>query len=294
MRIGQKHIPLKTLHIFETTGRHLNMRMAAEELSVTQSAVSHQIKQLETELGTPLFDRRKKQLALTPAGSKLLGVVGGALEDIRRGAIALDEVAFGGQFTIAAPPAFTNLWLVPRVQELLDRFPDLEMHFKTMPRIIPKTLPEADAVIQFGKSSWPRKRVTSLAVTNYTPVCSPRLLLPMGKMTPATLHKLVLIHDDDGEAWRTWLSAAGLDGLEPKRHMYVATAMDALELARRGTGIAVNDQLITSHWLATGELIAPFKQQITAYDNYYLVTDREQNMRGIVDEFESWIRQKID
>jgi LysR family glycine cleavage system transcriptional activator len=294
MRIGQKYIPLKTLHVFETTGRYLNMRLAAEELSVTQSAVSHQIKQLETELGTALFDRSKKQLALTPAGNKLFTVVGGALEDIRRGAIALDEVAFGGQFTIAAPPAFTNLWLVPRVQELLDRFPDLEMHFKTMPRVIPKTLPEADVVIQFGKYSWPRKRVTSLAVTNYMPVCSPRLPLHIGKMTPAILNNLVLIHDDDGEAWRSWLSSVGLDGREPKRHMYVATAMDALELARRGTGIAVNDQLITSHWLATGELIAPYKQQVTAYDNYYLVTDREEKMRGIVEEFESWIRQKID
>ena len=84
-----------------------------------------------------------------------------ATEDPAANGIALDEVAFGGQFTIAAPPAFTNLWLVPRVQELLDRFPDLEMHFKTMPRIIPKALPEADVVIQFGKSSWPRKRVTS-------------------------------------------------------------------------------------------------------------------------------------
>ncbi|MEH6549631.1 MAG: LysR substrate-binding domain-containing protein [Pseudomonadales bacterium] len=293
MQIGQKRIPLKSLHSFEAAGRHLSMGQAALELSVTQSAISHQVRHLEDQLGVKLFDRSKKQISLTPEGARLFAVVGKALEDIKLGAMSLDEETFAGKFTIAAPPAFTNLWLVPRVGELLDRFPDLELHFESMPRRIPSVLPEADLVVQFGKHNWPRKRIAPLAVTDYKPVCSPRLLSRLGKLSPGMLKDHVLIHDDDGEAWSQWLSVVGKEQLQPKRHMYVATAIDALELARLGVGFAMNDQIITSYWLGTGELIAPFRQGLSAYDSYYIITAHEGQMSNIVGEFETWLRQKI-
>jgi LysR family glycine cleavage system transcriptional activator len=293
MRIGNKRIPLNSLHAFEATGRHLNMGQAAIELSVTQSAISHQVRNLEEQLGVQLFDRSRKQLSLTPAGQRLLIAVSNALEEIKLGALSLDQVAFAGKFTIAAPPAFTNLWLVPRASELLQRFPDLELHFLQMPRRIPSVLPEADLVVQFGKHHWPRKRVAPLTTTDYFPVCSPRLLARLGKVAPAILAEHILIHDDDGEAWKQWLSLVGLETLQPLRHMYVATAIDALELARRGVGFAINDNIITSHWLSTGDLLAPFKQAVPAYDSFYIVTSPENKMAGIAEEFESWLRQKI-
>jgi LysR family glycine cleavage system transcriptional activator len=293
MRIGNRHIPLNTLHVFEAAGRHLNMGRAALELSVTQSAISHQIRNLEKKLGITLFDRSRKRLSLTPAGSSLLATISAALEDIKLGTIGLNLLALTGKFTIAAPPAFTNLWLMPRVDELLQRFPDLELHFEQMPRRIPSVLPEADLVVQFGEHSWPRKRVAPLAVTDYMPVCSPRLLSHSGKASPVMLSEKLLIHDDDGEAWQQWLAFAGMESMKPTRHMYVATATDALQLARMGVGFAVNDQIITSHWLSTGELVAPFKPVLAAYDSFYVVTSPESRMVDIAGEVESWLRQKI-
>jgi len=294
VRIGNRHISLNALHVFEATGRHLHMGRAALELSVTQSAISHQTRTLEKQLGIKLFDRSRKQLILTPAGQRLLVTVNKALEDIKLGTISLDLDAFTGKFTIAAPPAFTNLWLMPRVGELLSQFPDLELHFAPMPRRIPSVLPEADLVVQFGKHDWPRKRVAQLAVTDYMPVCSPRILGRLRSVTPSLLSEHVMIHDDDGEAWQRWLANAGMDGLQPVRHLFVATAIDALELARNGVGFVVDDQLITSHWLSEGELIAPFKPVLPAYDSFYVVTAPDEQRADIVSEFESWLRSKIE
>mgnify|MGYP000279874497 CR=1 FL=1 len=293
MRIGNRHIPLNTLHVFEATGRHLNMGRAALELSVTQSAISHQMRNLEAQLGIILFDRKKKQLSLTPAGARLYTTVSKALEDIKLGTIGLDQVAFTGKLVVAAPPAFTNLWLVPRLGELLARFPDLELHFEQMPRRIPSVLPEADLVIQFGKHNWPRRRVVPLVAADYMPVCAPSMLGRGGRVTPAMLNGQVLIHDDDGEAWQQWLAFAGLEGLQPARHLYMSTAIDALELARRGVGFAINDQIIISHWRATGELVTPFKPVLPGYDSFYLVTAVEAAMSEGVREFESWLRLKV-
>jgi LysR family glycine cleavage system transcriptional activator len=223
----------------------------------------------------------------------LLATVSSALEEIKLGTISLDLLAFTGKLTIAAPPAFSNLWLMPRVSELLKRFPDLELHFEQMPRRIPSVLPAADLVVQFGKHNWPRKRVAPLAVTDYMPVCSPRLLGRTGKISPAMLGGQVLIHDDDGEAWQQWLAFAGVEGVQPIRHIYVATAIDAMDLARNGLGFTVNDQIVTSHWLSTGELVTPFKQVLSAYDSFYVVTAPENKMSDIAREFEIWLRQKV-
>ena len=293
MRIGRKRLPLKALHAFEATARHTHMGQAAEELAVSQSAISHQVRNLETELGVRLFDRSNKQLALTPDGQQLYAVVGGALDDIKRCTLNLGESGFSGKFTIAAPPAFTHLWLMPRIGELLERFPELELHFELMPRRIPQVLPEADLVVQFGKHNWPRRRVVALATTDYTPICSPRLLGQLGRASAANLSQQVLIHDDDGEAWQQWLALSGIKNLRPERNIYVSSAIDALELARSGVGIAINDQIITSHWLREGELIAPFRQKLAAFDNYYVVTPHEEQQTGAVGEFESWLRQRM-
>lgn len=293
MRIGNRNVPLNTLHVFEAAGRHLSMGRAALELSVTQSAVSHQMRNLEAQLDITLFDRKKKQLSLTPAGLRLHVIVSKALEEIKLGAMSLDLVAFTGKLTVAAPPAFTNLWLVPRLPELLGRFPDLELHFEQMPRRIPSVLPEADLVVQFGKHNWPRRRVVSLVAADYMPVCAPSMLGRGGKVTPAMLADQLMIHDDDGEAWQQWLDFAGIESVQPARHLYMSTATDALELARRGVGFAVNDHIITSHWRETGELVAPFKPLLPGYDSFFLVTAPEAKMTDSVREFESWLRLKM-
>ena len=293
MNLGQKRLPLKALHAFEAVGRHLNMGQAASELSVTQSAIGHQVRNLEKQLGTRLFDRSSRKLVLTPAGQRLLGVVGESLEDIKRCALSLEETELSGKLTIAAPPAFTNLWLMPRIAELLERFPDLELHFEYMPPNIPPTLPNADLVVQFGKHNWPRKRVVPLAITDYQPYCSPRLLGRLDRAAPAALAEHVLIHDDDGGAWAQWLAVAGMEELKAKRDIYVNNSIDALELARQGVGLTINDQIVTSHWVQQGHLIAPFRPVLSSFERFYIVTPHEKQMNPATREFELWLQQRL-
>ena len=123
MKIGDKWLSLNALRAFEATGRHLNMSRAAEELNITQSAVSHQIRQLESTLEIELFIRAARSLRLTPAGTKLLATVQRSFQEIATTILAVSEDLVHGDLRIASVPGFTFLWLAKRLPEFLERFP---------------------------------------------------------------------------------------------------------------------------------------------------------------------------
>ena len=291
LRIGDKRISLKALQTFEAAGEHLSMSRAAEALSVTQSAVSHQVRNLEEELGTPLFTREGRRLKLTVEGERLYRGVRRTLRDLRRDVETLTEEAFDGELLIAAPPTFMTLWLLPRLAEFRERFPNLRYRLRTMSFPPPATLPDADVIVQFGTHNWPDRRVTTFIDTNYTPFCAPQVLQRRPRIRPQDLEGETLIHDDNGEAWARWLAAVGLDGLQAADELFVEKSIDALQLARLGAGFAVNDQLITSSWLSEGQLIQPFDELVESYDKFYIVTAREQDMKPAAREFEAWLRR---
>ena len=291
LRIGDKRISLKALQTFEAAGEHLSMSRAAEALSVTQSAVSHQVRNLEEELGTRLFTREGRRLKLTVEGERLYHGLRRTLRDLRRDVETLAEESFDGELVIAAPPTFTTLWLLPRLAGFRDRFPNLRYRIHTMPVPPPSTLPDADVIVQFGTHNWPDRRVTTFIDTNYTPFCAPQVLQRRSRLRPQDLESETLIHDDNGEAWARWLAAVGLDGLQPADELFVEKSIDALQLARLGEGFAVNDQFITSSWLSEGQLIQPFDELVESYDKFYVVTAREQDMKPAAREFEAWLRR---
>lgn len=290
LRIGDKRISLKALQTFESAAEHLSMSRAAEALAVTQSAISHQVRNLEKALGTPLFRRAGRGLKLTAEGERLYRSVRGALRELQRDLADLAEETFDGELTIAAPPTFTTLWLLPRLPEFRERYPQLKYRLKTMPAPVPAALPDADLIVQFGTHYWPDKRVTPYIDTNYTPFCAPQLLSRRTRFLPADLEAETLIHDDAGEAWARWLSAVGLGGLKPREEIYVDKTIDALHMARMGMGLAVNDQIITSNWVDEGQLIQPFSQLVESYEQFYIVTDHEQDVKPAAQEFEAWLR----
>jgi len=291
LRIGDKRISLKALQTFEAAGEHLSMSRAAEALSVTQSAVSHQVRNLEAELGTPLFVRSGRKFRLTVEGERLYRSVRRTLRDLRRDVETFTEEFFDGELVIAAPPTFTTLWLLPRLSDFRERFPNLRCRIRAMPVPPPATLPDADVIVQFGTHNWPDQRVTTFVDTNYTPFCAPQVLQRRSRLRPPDLESETLIHDDNGEAWARWLAAVGLDGLQPADEIFVEKSIDALHLARLGAGFAVNDQFITSSWLAEGQLIQPFDELVESYDKFYIVTAHEQDMKPAAREFEAWLRR---
>lgn len=291
LRIGEKNISLRALQTFEAVGEHLSMSRAANSLSVTQSAVSHQVRNLEKELGIALFLRAGRTLKLTAEGDRLYRSVSRTLTELRHDIDSFAEEHFDGVLTIAAPPTFTTLWLLPRLPEFQERFPQLRYRLKTMAVPTPATLPDADITIQFGARNWPEMRVTPLVDTNYKPVCAPQLLKGRSRFVPGHLEAETLIHDDNGEAWARWLGAVALGGLVPAEEIFCDKSHDALEMARMGMGFAINDQIITSNWIAEGLLIQPFSQSVESYDQFFVVTD--QDVKPAAQEFESWLRRCI-
>jgi len=291
LRIGDKRISLKALQTFEAAGECLSMSRAAEALSVTQSAVSHQVKNLEAELGTALFTRTGRSLKLTVDGERLYRSIRRTLGDLRHDVETFTEEFFDGELVIAAPPTFTTLWLLPRLPEFRERFPNLVYRLRTMPVPPPAVLPDADVIVQFGTHNWPNRRVTTFIDTNYTPFCAPQTLQRRSRIRPQDLASETLIHDDNGEAWARWLAAVGLDGLKPADELFVEKSIDALHLARLGAGFAVNDQFVTSSWLSEGQLIQPFDRFVESYDKFYIVTGHEQDMKPAAREFETWLRR---
>jgi LysR family glycine cleavage system transcriptional activator len=292
MKIGKKWISLNSLHTFEAMGRHLNMANAAAELSVTQSAVSHQIKALEGNLNVKLFAREGRKLALTMDGQNLLQSVQRALQGITATCIQLGDDVFSGKLSIAAPASFSTQWLMPRLSSFLTAFPNLTLRHEVIPSKLQTQSPDADVAIVFNEPRFPGKRATILFDLEMFPVCAPALLGNAQQLDASALRTQTLIHEDDGELWARWFAATGTEQFQPHRHIHAGTSHDATELARTGLGFAINDKFTGATGLAKGELIRPFANATMAYGHYYLLTPTLDQMSEPASEFERWIKRE--
>lgn len=293
MKIGKKWISLNALHTFEAAGRHMHMARAAAELSVTQSAVSHQVKSLEDNLDLKLFVRTGRKLTLTVDGQNLLTSVQSALHGIAATCIQLGDDVFSGELVIAAPASFASQWLMPRLSEFLNPFPNLTLRRKVITANQPSHLPDTDIAIVFNEPKFPGKRATTLVDLKMFPVCTPSFLGSASQLDATELRSHTLIHEDDGELWARWFAATDTEQFQPRRHIYAGTCHDATELARTGLGFAINDKFTGASALEKGELIRPFGNQTMIHGHYYLLTAPLEKMNEPTAEFERWIRQEM-
>src|SRR6266542_2996907 len=214
--------PLNALKAFEAAARHESFTRAAEELCVTQGAVSHQVKALEAELGLKLFNRERQRLVITEAGRAYLVVVRDAFDRIGDGTERLLQRQSGGALTVSTSPNFAAKWLVHR----LGRF--AEAH------------PEIDLAIRHGDGTTAGLHVTRLCTEELFPVCSPKLLNGRKALrTPADLGRFTLLHVSDRQGWRQWLDFAGVNGVDPSRGPVLNQASMAIDAAVDGQGIAL-------------------------------------------------------
>ncbi len=293
MRIGTKDVSLKSIATFEAVGRHLSMRRAAEDLSVTPSAVSHQIRALEQSLGLTLFDRRSRKLSLSDDGRRLFETVRHALEGIAATTLQLGNDAFTGSISIAAPPSFSTQWLLPRLVGFLEAFPDLSVTCSTLPSINPPVAPDADVAIVFGQHAFPGRVVDRLVELDMFPVCAPGHMGDQPVLSPDDLRDHTLIHEDQGALWAAWFEATGTEQFKPKRSIFVASAHDALALAGAGGGIAINDSFMGSTLLQRGALIRPFGAESFRFGSYSMVTSTAASSRPPVQAFKRWLVDEV-
>jgi LysR family glycine cleavage system transcriptional activator len=254
-------LPLTALRSFEAAGRLLSFSRAAEELFVSQAAVSRQIRDLETLVGKPLFERLHRRVALTDAGRALLDQLTVSFDDMSaRLATVMAEPA-ARLLRVSVEPSFAGALLAPKLNEFRARRPDIDVEVDADPRITEFRGKDVDLAIRYSATAtgWPRTQARRLYEVALTPVIAASLAeQAQALVTPADLQRHTLLHDSNRDGWTTWFEAAGLDGLGTQRGpIYPDTAL-ALQAARLGHGIALGDGVMEAADLRAGTLIRPF------------------------------------
>jgi len=287
--------PLNALKAFEAVARLGSLVSAAEELGVTRSAVSQQIKLLEDHLGIDIFERSAGRLNLTEAGRSLMGSAGRALDMIEQETRNLRQTRLSGTLKIAAPPAFTAKWLVANLALFLSHHPDLEVTLGILPPGASSLPIGYDVYVEYGSGHWPGRRLIELDPVNFTPVCSPLLLnSPSRRLrTPADLRHFRLIHDDDGSRWRRWLASAGFGDAPLMAGLHVENFVYAVDAALAGLGVVLADQITVASSLRRGELVRPLDFAQPGDGRYNLVVLEQRLADPIIRSFVAWIRQEI-
>lgn len=272
----RRHLPpLKALRAFEAAARHGSVSQAAQELHVTQSAVSQQVRVLERHVGLPLFRRVGGQIELTPEGRDFFPPLRDALDSIDAAAARLAAGRTAGVLTVSLLPTFAMRWLIPRLGRFQQRYPEIEVRLVTTARLADLRRADIDAAIRYGGGEWPDARADLLMTEDMFPVCAPRLLsgkTALRKVRDLSRHTLLLVDAAPRkEDWALWLEAAGHPNLRPAGTMRFESSAQALEAALAGLGVTLAHRPFVIDDLAEERLVAPFETVVPARDAYYLV-----------------------
>lgn len=304
--------PLNALKAFEATARHLSVKKAAAELSVTPAAISHQIKSLEEYLELPLFIRHNRALELTDAARACLPKLREGFDNLAQAVEQLRRHTGGGMLMVSAAPSFAARWLMPRLHHFLEARPDIDVRVSARLRrtsdggkgaiaernTLSEWLADSDVAILYGRGDYPGFQVDKLIPLTITPICSPRLVnhpqRPLQR--PEDLRHHLLLHDDTGELydgvpfWEVWLEAAGLaDTVDTRRGPHFSHAVLAFEAAIEGHGVVATMPVLAEADLHAGRLVTPFSLHVPLPSSYYLVSRAENAKRPAVAAFREWL-----
>ncbi|MDX8523767.1 LysR substrate-binding domain-containing protein [Mesorhizobium sp. MSK_1335] len=289
-------LPLTALRSFETAGRHLSFSRAAEELYVSQAAISRQIRELETFLRKPLFLRLHRRVELTDTGHRLLAQLVRSFDDIDR--VLSELVASPAQSVVrvSVEPSLAAVWLVPRLNRFRQLRPDIDVSLEVDPRPIEFRSDQPELALRFSAhaTSWPRSEAERLASTVDSPVLSPGLLAsgpPLEK--PIDLRHYTLLHEENRQGWARWFQAAGVPAdAVPARGPMLADVSLSKQAALLGHGVALGDLLQIGEELTSGTLIKPFDIDV-ASGAYWLVARSLRDLPEPARAFADWIRSEF-
>lgn len=283
------------MRAFEAAARHLSFTKAADELNVTQAAVSHQVKQLEERLGTPLFRRLNRALLLTDAGQTLFPAVSEALDIMATAVDRLHRHDRTGSLTVTTMDSFAASWLVPRLGRFRRAHPEIDLHITTSDDSVDFAREAVDMAIRYGNGDWPGLHVERLMTEEVFPVCAPSLLESGTPIrTPSDLKHHTLLHDDMRVDWRMWLMAAGENEIDHDRGPSYQHSNLVIQAAEQGDGIALARSVLVEHALAEGRLVKPFELSLPVEYAYYVVFPPANLERPKVIAFRDWLVEEFE
>lgn len=286
---------MAALRAFEAAAQLSSFKRAAAQLHRTPSAISHQIRRLEEELGTALFHREPEGLRLTDAGRSYVSEVITALDSLTEATSRLRRQYGAGPLSVSLFPSLAVRWLIPRLNDFRERHPDVELALINSLRQADFDHDDIDAAIRFGPGDWPALRADPLMIETRFPVCSPALMQDAsGLVEPRDLAACTLLHNaaHPGE-WRDWLAAAGIDGVDPERGLVFDASNEVLAAAASGVGVALGRRPIVDDELASGRLVEPFTIRVRTPGRYWLVAPEATADRPELAALRDWLREQV-
>ncbi|TCK99740.1 LysR family glycine cleavage system transcriptional activator [Shimia isoporae] len=290
------HLPsLNALRVFEAAARHMNMSNAADELGISQSAVSQQVRRLEEWMGTDLFRREKSRLHLTQAGSDLGALLKRQLNELSETINVLSQTNVPDKLVLRVEPAFGAKWLRRRLQPLSVHLGGVHMEMRT-DHLIPAKFPEeADALIHYGEApDWANVTVFPLLELHGFPACSPSLVQKHGPLASAEdIASYHLLHGEDRTNWRDWLNAAGVVSASHLGGTLYDDFGLTIEAAVDGEGALIADPVLCERELANGMLV-PLSSRKVFCARFFLAIKDTSMQRAVVRKMRDWLLAESD
>jgi DNA-binding transcriptional LysR family regulator len=290
--------PLDLIQGFEAAARHLSFTKAAEELFITQSAVSRQIRALEQHLGVMLFERRPRALELTEPGRTLQHAATDLLERLQEVANRLRADAVTPHLTVTTTNGFASLWLIPRLRRFTALNPDVDVRISATYKTINLERELVDVAVRYCKEEEAPEGAIRLFGEELFPVCSPSLRNegPRPLRTLQDLEAHALLHMDEASGaldWGTWLAAHGHADLKPVAAIRFDSYEQMIQAALSGQGVAMGIGRLVAGLLEAGRLIAPFNNSVVGTRAYFIIRSALTGTRPHVQGFMNWLIEEV-
>jgi LysR family glycine cleavage system transcriptional activator len=286
-----RHLPsLNALRAFEAAARHLSFTRSARELGVTQAAVSHQIRALESELGQSLFVRRTRALALTDVGRNYLPALSRALDAIEEASVSARSGAARQRLSVSVVPSFAARWLLPRLNRFRTAHPTIDLHVSLSTELVSLARGGFDLGIRWGYGRYPGLAVWHVMDDELFPVVSPKLRRDQKRFDPARdLQRWSLLHDDRHEHWMEWLEHAGISGVPVSEGLVFNDASLMLQAAVEGLGVALGRRSLVVEDLRAKRLVRLSALAVKTAESYWLAAPRARAEEPTLRAFRTWL-----
>lgn len=281
----------QALRALESFARHGTVWQAAEELNLTRSAVSHQLRMLERDLDFHMLNRVGTRVELTPQGRAYA-------EDVRQALLAISGSAarntgrgVAGRLTVSCAPGFASSWLCNKIARFTAAYPDVALSIVTPRRLGEVTNPDVDLFITYSDGDFPDMQTEHILDVISSPVCSPAMVNRLGGMPePQDVLRLGLLHLSDHNDWALWFSSVGLDpGLAASGVVFSDMHL-VYSAALAGQGIAMGDVILSQDAMSSGQLVRPFEQEVRSPRAYYMAVPLAMVDSPTVMAFRNWLR----